>query len=144
MNNPYREIVREKLSALQSYYSELTELQQITFREYQSNRLYKRTIERLLQLIVEAATDINSMVLRNRGEETPVDYYSSFIKMAEARIFSMDFAREIAPSTGLRNIVVHEYNKIDDRLVHGSIQSTIKLYLSYMEYLKDYLESEEP
>ncbi len=56
MNNPYREIVREKLSALQSYYSELTELQQITFKEYQSNRLYKRTIERLLRRVSDIFT----------------------------------------------------------------------------------------
>lgn len=31
MINPYREIVREKLFSLQSYYSELAELEQITF-----------------------------------------------------------------------------------------------------------------
>ena len=142
MNNPYREIVREKLSSLQSYYRELAELKQITFEEYQANHLYKRTIERLLQLIVETATDINSMVVKKIGGETPVDYYSSFIKMAEAKVFPMEFAREIAPSTGLRNIVVHEYQKIDDRLVYGSMESTMELYLRYMEYLKEHLEAE--
>ena len=141
MNNPYREIVREKLSSLQSYYRELAELKQITFEEYQANRLYKRSIERLLQLIVEAATDINSMVLKKKGGETAVDYYTSFIKMAEAKVFPMEFAREIAPYTGLRNIVVHEYQKIDDRLVHGSMKSTMELYLRYMEYLKEHLET---
>jgi uncharacterized protein YutE (UPF0331/DUF86 family) len=141
MHNPYHEIVREKLAALQSYYKELAELQHITFEDYRSNHLYKRTIERLLQLIVEAATDINNMVLKGTGEETPADYYSSFIKMAEAKVFPMEFALGIAPSTGLRNIVVHEYQKIDDRLVHASIQNTMKHYLRYMEYLEDYLEA---
>ncbi len=141
MNNPFREILHEKLAALQSYYSELAELQHITYDDYIGNRLYKRTVERLLQLIVEAATDINNMVLREKGKDTPVDYYSSFVKMAEADVFPMEFALEIAPSTGLRNIIVHEYQVIDDGTVYASIPNIMKYYLEYMRYLERYLET---
>lgn len=141
MNNQDKEIMQEKLSSLQSYYRELTELQHITYEEYCSNHLYSRTVERLLQLIVETATDINNMVLKMISKETPTDYYSSFIKMAEHNVFPMDFALEIAPSTGMRNIIVHEYQKIDDRLIHASIRETLNYYLQYMEYLEKYLEN---
>ncbi|NLY39249.1 MAG: DUF86 domain-containing protein [Firmicutes bacterium] len=141
MNNPFTEIVREKLAALQSYYRELAELQSISYEDYSGNHLYRRTTERLLQLIVEAATDINNMVLKKAGEETPADYYSSFIKMAEAKVFPLEFALVIAPSTGMRNIIVHEYQKIDNRIVYDSIKSTLEYYLKYMEYLEDYLET---
>ena len=141
MNNPFTEIVREKLAALQSYYRELAELQSISYEDYSGNHLYRRTTERLLQLIVEAATDINNMVLKKAGEETPAEYYSSFIKMAEAKVFPLVYALVIAPSTGMRNIIVHEYQKIDDRIVYDSIKSTLEYYLKYMEYLEDYLET---
>lgn len=140
MNNPFREIVQEKLTALLSYYRELAVLEHVTFDDYLGNHLYKRTVERLQQLIVEAATDINNMVLREAGKEIPADYYSSFIKMAEAKVFPMEFALEIAPSTGLRNIIVHEYQAIDDRMVYVSIRSIMKCYLKYMDYLEKYLE----
>ncbi len=140
MKRPDKEIMQEKLSALQSYYRELTELQHITYEEYCSSNLYRRTVERLLQLIVETATDINNMVLKMLGKETPTDYYSSFIKMAECNVFPMEFALEIAPSTGMRNIIVHEYQKIDDRLVHASIRETLQYYLRYLEYLDNFLE----
>lgn len=141
MNSPDKEIMQEKLSALQSYYRELTELQHITYEEYCSSHLYRRTVERLLQLIVETATDINNMVLKMISKETPTDYYSSFIEMAEYNVFPMDFALEIAPSTGMRNIIVHGYQKIDDRLIHASVRETLKYYLRYMEYLEKYLEN---
>jgi len=140
MKRPDKEIMQEKLSALQSYYRELTELQHITYEEYCSSNLYRRTVERLLQLIVETATDTNNMVLKMLGKETPTDYYSSFIKMAECNVFPMEFALEIAPSTGMRNIIVHEYQKIDDRLVHASIRETLQYYLRYLEYLDNFLE----
>ncbi|HHW73878.1 MAG TPA: DUF86 domain-containing protein [Firmicutes bacterium] len=141
MNNPAREVLQGKLASLQTYYRELAELQQITFEDYLGNRLYKRTVERLLQLIVEAATDINNLVLKGAGKEAPLDYYSSFIELAAANVFPMKFALKIAPSTGLRNIIVHEYQAIDDRVVYASIRVTLKYYLEYMKYLEEYLST---
>ncbi len=139
MSSPDKEIMQEKLSALQTYYRELNELQHITYEKYCSSYLYRRTVERLLQLIVETATDINNMVLKKISKEMPTDYYTSFIKMAEYNVLPMDFALEIAPSTGMRNIIVHEYQKLDDRLIHASIRKTLEYYLRYMECLEKYL-----
>ena len=45
MNNPFTEIVREKLAALQSYYRELAELQSISYEDNSGNHLYRRTTE---------------------------------------------------------------------------------------------------
>ncbi|HHY59556.1 MAG TPA: DUF86 domain-containing protein [Clostridia bacterium] len=52
-----------------------------------------------------------------------------------------DFALEIAPSTGLRNVIVHEYQKIDDRLVYQAIHKTLKYYFQYLQLITDYLPS---
>ena len=132
-------IVQEKLAALQQYYQELKELENITHNEYCSNNLYKRSTERLIQLIVEAATDINNILLKTLDKGISPDYFSSFIKLAEAGVITMDFALEIAPSTGLRNIIVHEYQRIDDSLVYNSIKTTLKYYLLYMKLIDDYI-----
>lgn len=134
------DIVQEKLGAIQQYYQELKELERATFKEYCSNNLYKRSTERLIQLIVEAATDINNILLKTLDKGISPDYFSSFIKLAEAGVITMDFALEIAPSTGLRNIIVHEYQRIDDRLVYNSIQHTLKYYLLYMKHINDYIK----
>jgi len=51
----------------------------------------------------------------------------------------MDFALKIAPSTGLRNILVHEYQKIDDGIVFKSINNVLSYYLEYIEKISAYL-----
>jgi len=134
------EIILEKMAALQGYYKELKGLEHISFEEYMQNNLYKRTVERIIQLIVEAATDINNMLLKSLDKGPTVDYYSSFIELAEAGILPVEFAISIAPSAGLRNIIVHEYQKIDDRKVHSSIKYTLDYYLKYMKLINDYLK----
>ncbi|RQD73384.1 MAG: DUF86 domain-containing protein [Candidatus Syntrophonatronum acetioxidans] len=135
------EIIQEKLAALQPYSKELKLLQGVTLEEYCKNNLYRRTTERLIQLIIEAATVINNMIVKGLGKEVPSDYYSSFFKMAEVNVFPVSFALEITPSAGLRNIIVHEYQKIDDVIVHGSMRKVLDYYLQYMNYVNDFLEN---
>lgn len=133
------EIIQDKLTVLQRYNRELKELENITFQDYCSNNLYRRTAERLIQLIVEAATDINNMLLKGLDKGVYLDYFSSFLKLAEVGVITMDFALEITPSTGLRNIIVHEDQRIDDRMVYDSIQHTLKYYLLYMKHINEFI-----
>lgn len=133
------EIIKEKIFALMGYYSELKELENISYEEYIQNKLYKRSVERLLQLVVEVASDINNLILKGLGFSVAMDYYSTFIELAESGVLPMDFALEIAPSTGLRNIIVHEYQKINDQIVYAAIADTLKYYKKYMKYINDYL-----
>ena len=133
MTRSEKELINEKLLSLQGYYTELKAFKKITFDEYRGNNLYRRTVERLSQLIVEVAADINNIILKSLSREPAVDFYSSYKELAEAGILPKDFAESIAPSTGLRNIIVQEYQKLDDRIVYESIQDTLKYYLKYMD-----------
>ena len=89
-----------KLNKLYTYYAELKNSSTISLEEYKHNSIYRRAIERTMQLIVECATDINNMLLRMNGSKGASDYFNSFIDIAELNIIPVEFALEIAPSTG--------------------------------------------
>lgn len=129
-----------KLSVLINYYNEFKQLtNSLTIDDYINNIVIKRAIEREMQLIVESATDINNMILKKKGKGPSRDYYNSFIDLAENNVIDMDLAVKIAPSTGLRNILVHEYQIIDDEIVYNSISNIKKFYLEYIDILSKYL-----
>jgi uncharacterized protein YutE (UPF0331/DUF86 family) len=133
-------VICKKLGILIGYYKELQQLTDgLTIDTYLKNIMLKRAVEREMQLIVESATDINNMILKKQGESPSRDYYNSFIDLAENKVIDMDFALEIAPSTGLRNILVHEYQKIDDIIVFKSINNVLNQYLKYIETISRYL-----
>ena len=92
-----------KLDRLHSYYTELKSLAALSLEEYMSNSIYRRAVERTIQLIVECATDINNMLLKMYNKKGATDYFNSFIDIAEQNIIPAEFALKIAPSTGLRN-----------------------------------------
>ena len=54
-------------------------------------------------------------------------------------IIPIEFALKIAPSTGLRNILVHEYEEINDEVVYNSINTCLQYYLEYMNLINQYL-----
>lgn len=124
-------IVRRKLNKMIEYLGQLKEVNQYTLENYLDNFFVKRTAERLIQLIVETATDINGHLIVSSGHKPPADYYTSFIKLSDYKILDEEFAKEIAPSAGLRNRLVHEYEEIDDEIVYNSIQKTIESYIKY-------------
>lgn len=132
--------VYAKLDKLHSYYMELKSLSEITWEEYMSNSIYRRAVERTMQLIVECATDINNMLLKMNEKKGAADYFNSFIDIAELDIIPVAFALKIAPSTGLRNILVHEYEDINDEIVYHSIGTCLSCYLEYIDLINRYLQ----
>ncbi len=134
-----KEVLQRKLTKLKDYLTELKLHSDISWEEYRDNSLYRRSVERLIQLIVDVAVDINTHCIVDSGGSPPSDSYQSFLKGAEIGLYPIEFAEQIAPSTGERNIIVHEYEDINDRLVYESISDVLHWYSEYVEHLKEQL-----
>ena len=139
MNDSKRTSIIDKVIKMEGYLHELKEFKPVDFKQFLSDKKTKYTIERLMQLIIDLALDINNLVIKNEGGYPACDYFNSFIDLSELNVFDSDFAYKIAPSTGLRNRLVHEYEKIDDKIVYESIDKTYMYYLEYIKKIYTYL-----
>ncbi len=139
----YTNVIRRKLINLSGYIQELEPFLKYTYEDYTGNYFVKRTGERLIQLIVENMVDINSIIIAERSLDPPKDYYTSFEILGESALLPDTFTRELAPCTGLRNRLVHEYDKIQDAIVFNSISRLIDMSLEYMGYINNILRKEE-
>lgn len=135
-----KDLILSKLLKIKKYIQELKTFSNITFEEYKRDFIKKRAVERLILLLVEVATDINSYVIVEIGKNPPTDYYDSFIKAIEIGLISKQLGEKLAPSAGLRNRLVHEYDEIKDDIVHSSINDAIKLYTTFIKEVNDYLK----
>jgi uncharacterized protein YutE (UPF0331/DUF86 family) len=133
------DLINRKLRKLAGYLEELKPIGKKSFDEYKKDYFVKRTTERCIQLIVECAADINAHILVGIGTP-PADYYESFIKVGEIGVIPEDFAAKLAPSAGLRNRLVHEYEEIKDKIVYASINETLLQFTKYMEHVATYLQ----
>ena len=132
-------IIRRKLQHIVDCLEALRPIGRLTLEEYRARLYERKAAERLLQEAIEAALDVNAHFIAELGREVPEEYYGGFLKVGELGILSIDLARSLAPSAGLRNRLVHEYEGIDDAKVLASIARLLDLYPRYIQAIEAYL-----
>jgi len=136
------DVLKRKLARIVENLGALRPIQEMSHKEYTRDLYKRKATERLLQELIEAAVDINLHLISQTGHSIPDDYYQSFVKLGELKIISRDLAEKLAPSAGLRNRLVHEYDAIEDGLVLQSVAMAEDLYAQYVKEIKDYLSRE--
>ena len=117
-----RSVIRDKLTRMGHYIQELEPLgKRYSVHEYCANGLVKHSAERLIELIVEAAVDINGLLVTLKGLPPPKDYYASFLEVARQGVYPWAFSKQLASTAGLRNRLAHEYETIKDPIVYRNV-----------------------
>jgi len=134
------DLIRRKLSRLNMYIEELMPISRKGMDEYKKDSYLRFSAERLIQLIVECATDINSHVIVEIGNRPPEDYRSSFINASKTGLISAELSDKLKGSAGMRNILVHDYMEVDDEKVFNVIPTAVKDYKEYIKQVDRFLE----
>jgi uncharacterized protein YutE (UPF0331/DUF86 family) len=133
------EIIKRKLVVIIENLKALEPIKNMQRNEYQRDLYKRKATERLLQELIEAAVDINTHIIIETGNSVPNDYYESFIKAGELKIIPSDLAEKLAPSAGLRNRLVHEYDTLDHSMVLKAVVMADELYPQYVKAISDYV-----
>ena len=132
-------LVRRKLARIAASLDALGPLAQLTLSEYRARLYERKAAERLLHEGIEAALDVNAHLIAELGAEVPDDYYGGFVKLGDLGVLPRELALSLAPSAGLRNRLVHEYESLDDAKVLASIGALLAQYPSYVQAVESYL-----
>ncbi|MFC1522698.1 DUF86 domain-containing protein [Elusimicrobiota bacterium] len=140
-----RDFVKRKIHLISEDLGKLLPFKDSTFDEIIGDVVKIAAVERFLERIVMRAIDINEHLISelSTGKEersTRLAYRDTFLKLVEFKILPKDFAEKIALSTGLRNILVHDYNDTDHRIVYSSIKQCLQDYQIYIDHVLRFLD----
>jgi len=141
MSNIDTEIVLVRLQLINKYYNTLEEFRSTSLDEFLNDFRQQLVVERLLQLMTQAAIDINDHILSKLNPGKTETNFNSFISLGKYSVITVELARQIAPSSGLRNRLVHEYDEIDPRQVFKAISFALQQYPLYVRQVNSYLIS---
>jgi uncharacterized protein YutE (UPF0331/DUF86 family) len=133
-------LIRRKLGHITEVLRALAPLSALSLDDYKRRFYERKAAERLLQEAIEAALDVNAHIIAEQGATIPEDYYGGFIALGTLTVVSEPLALELAPSAGLRNRLVHEYEAIDDAKVLAAIATMLTLYPKFIEAVEAFLE----
>lgn len=134
--------VKRKLSLIQEDIDKLHEFSGLTIDEVAKDPVKHAAPERFLERIIGRAIDINQHMIAEADKtiSPPRQYRDTFLRLGDLGVYPKEFAEAIAPSAGLRNVLVHEYNHIDQALLKQNIQETIEQFQEYMRFVLAYVD----
>ena len=127
MTSLSRQKILEKLENFQEYLGYLKQLQKEVKTEQDfiaDFHLFGNT-ERYLQLCVQGIIDVLNLIIIDLGLERPEDNYEAISILFDKGVIPEDLASKLTRMVGLRNILVHEYGKIDRKKVYAILTEDI-------------------
>ncbi len=136
------ELIASKLSDMEGYFGEISALLAEDSRVLLEDLVKLRAVERLFQLIVDTAIDINTHIIVESGFHMEDDYQSTFTVLGTHAVLPVEFSLKIAPSVGLRNQVVHKYGHVDIKFMLDQIKKEIGDYAMYIKHIHNFSSRE--
>lgn len=138
-----KNLVKRKISLIQEELVRLADFSKMSLNEIIRDFVKQAALERFLERIITRAIDVNQhLILELAQKETtpPKDYKETFLRLADFKIYPKDFAENISRSVGTRNILVHEYEKVDYSKIYGAVDECIRDYHRYCDYILEFIE----
>jgi len=113
-----RPLLQRKLISLASYLDELDSTLPVTVTAYAADSTVRRAVERLVQVVVEAAMDAGDLLLAEEGKMVGETAREIFEALHTAGVIDDALRRRFAYEySALRNRIVHDYDELDNAVV---------------------------
>lgn len=132
----------EKLQQLDEYLSNLMKLKKEikSPEEFLEDFHLYGLAERYLQLSCQVVLDILYLVIIEEEWEKPEDNQEAVSILFGKKIISENLASSLEGIAGFRNILVHEYGKIDRRRVYQYLLEKLELFKVFKKEILNWLE----
>jgi uncharacterized protein YutE (UPF0331/DUF86 family) len=133
------ELVQRKITLILEDLEEVRGLAALATDGYLSDPRNEVLAERYLERIIGRAIDINYHLVTETLLITPRDYWDSFIRLAQVGVQDPAAARSFARLAGLRNRITHEYNGLDETLIHAALGRIVTELPEYLRQVTAFL-----
>mgnify|MGYP001582745558 FL=1 len=127
--------IKDKIKEIEGYLAELNEIAPTEFQDYINDIKTKAACERYFEKIIEAVVDLAFLIIKDKGFKVPEEDKEAFDILVHEEVISKLLAIKLKDAKGMRNIIAHEYGKIDDKIVFESITEDLE------KDVRDFVES---
>lgn len=137
---PDMEVIESKLIFLREYLNDLKEYETITLSQYRKSKKDQRFVERTLHLACECCLDIAAHIISHKGLREPRDNKDLFNVLFENGVISEPVSNVMIKMAKFRNIIVHDYARIDPEVMVGILRKNLNDLKSFSREILQYLK----
>ena len=136
-------LIGRKLAEIETYLNQVREFSKISVAVYKSDWKTQRIIERTLQILIEVCIDIANHIISDKRMRLPTGYADTFQVLMENKVIGKDLFRSMDKMARFRNVVVHQYEKIDPGIVVSILRKNLGDFENYRKAITRYLISQK-
>jgi uncharacterized protein YutE (UPF0331/DUF86 family) len=136
-------LILRKLADLQEYIGQVREYSNIKVAEYSKDWKTQRIVERTLQMMIEICADIASHIISDSGFRVPQTYADAFKVLYEKEIIPKGLFTKLVKMARFRNIIVHQYDKIDGEIVVGILKKDLNDFVKYKDAIINIIKEDK-
>jgi len=131
-------LIKNKLNKIETYLKELRNVSVNTYEEYCKNVILKRFIERNIELAIEQVISICKHIVSRLNLREPASYADCFEILAENKIIKEENLEIYKQMAKFRNLLIHIYDKVDDKIVYQIYKERLKDFEVFVEEIKKF------
>ena len=137
---PNPDVVIRRLRMMRDALDTLDGFRGVDVAQLNDDPVARAAVERLLQVIVGLAFDINAHLVAKTLGRSPETGRASFHDLVEAGVLDEALAATLAPSAGLRNGLVHHYVDLRMDLIADAVRTVGDGFPAYITAVARYLD----
>lgn len=132
-------LLGRKLAQMEAYLGQIREYSKISVTKYKNDWKTQRIVERTLQILIELCIDIANHLISDKGMRLPTGYADTFKVLADNRIISKNLFNTMEKMAKFRNVVVHQYEKMEPSIVVSILHKNLDDFEKYKKAIVKYL-----
>ena len=118
-------VIENKISTVKKYLHILGPFKKYSSEEIEGDITIRGAVERYLYLAIQGTIDLAEAVLAYKKLRKPSTLSEIFHILNEEKIITKELTDHMVAMTGFRNILAHDYEKINYAIVHDVLQNRL-------------------
>jgi uncharacterized protein YutE (UPF0331/DUF86 family) len=135
------DLIREKITDIEKALALLDQIALTPEQDFLEDQILISGAKYQFVLSIEAAQNICNHLIARVARETPDSYADCFRILGKSRIISQELAQKMVSMAKFRNLLVHQYGKVDDSIVYRIMKNDTGDLVRYIDEIKLFLKT---
>ncbi len=134
------QVIEHHLLNMEEALANLGRYRNLSLEEFETDLSLIWIAEKGLEILIQNLLDIGAHLLASEIRNDWDDYGEIILKLGHHGILPRDFAEKIHGMAGLRNILIHEYLRVDARKIYDYLKNRLGDFVEFMSHIQGYME----
>lgn len=131
-------VLYRKITHINGNLKRLKSKQHYTEEEFLSNLDIREIVLLNLQQAIQGCVDIGTHIIADEDWGVPGSLSEVFYKLEEHEIIPTPLVELLIPMVGFRNLIIHQYEEIDFRIVYHIFQNRIQDIEAFLDAVQSH------